>query len=160
MILAHLEVYDHCEHEDGGNEVHEVGQVLSVECFSQGTHLVRAGGQQMKESNDCSLKLSTWRNHRNHNVNRCTVNIALFWNESDDSELTSASVDGSGAEGFPDDGFADVGGDEERDTRAQAVALLEQLVQQQDNQTCNEELKETDRRFRLSPFTLLSTCLQ
>ena len=38
--------------------------------------------------------------------------------------LTSASVDGCGAEGFPDDGFTDVGGNEERDSRAQTVALL------------------------------------
>lgn len=56
--------------------------------------------------------------------------------------LTSAGVDGGGAEGFPDNGLTDVGGDEERDTRAQTVALLEQLVQQQDNQTCNEELEK------------------
>lgn len=56
---AHLEVYDYCKHKDGGDEVHEVRQVLSVEGLSQGAHLVRAGGQKMKESNDGSLKLST-----------------------------------------------------------------------------------------------------
>ena len=55
--------------------------------------------------------------------------------------LTSASVDSGGAEGLPDDCLANVGGDEEGDTRAEAIALLKQLVQQQDNQTCNEELK-------------------
>lgn len=51
---------------------------------------------------------------------------------------TSASVDSGGAEGLPDDCLTDVGGNEERDTRAQPVALLEQLIQQQDNQTCHK----------------------
>ena len=60
LLPAHLEVYDHCKHKDSGDEVHEVRQVLSVEGFSQGAHLVRAGGQQMEESNDGSLKLRTW----------------------------------------------------------------------------------------------------
>lgn len=58
VLSANLEVYDHCKHKDGGDEVHKVGQVLSVEGLSQGTHLVCAGGQQMEESNDGSLKLS------------------------------------------------------------------------------------------------------
>lgn len=58
------------------------------------------------------------------------------------STHTSASVDGGGAEGLPDDCLADVGGNEERDSRAQTIALLEQLIQQQDNQTCNKELKK------------------
>lgn len=53
---------------------------------------------------------------------------------------TSAGVDRGGAEGLPDDGLTDVGRNEERDTRTQTITLLEQLVQQQDDQTCNEEL--------------------
>lgn len=55
---------------------------------------------------------------------------------------TSAGVDSGGAEGLPHNCLADVGCNEERDTRAQAVSLLEQLVQQQDNQTCNKQLKK------------------
>lgn len=58
------------------------------------------------------------------------------------STHTSASVDSGGAEGLPDNCLTDVGCNEERDTRAQAIALLEQLVQQQDNQTCNKQLKK------------------
>lgn len=60
------------------------------------------------------------------------------------STHTSASVDSGGAEGLPDDCLTDVGCNEERDTRAQAIALLEQLVQQQDNQTCNKQLKKQE----------------
>ena len=42
---------------------------------------------------------------------------------------TTTSVDGSRAEGFPDYSLTDVGGNEERDTRAEAITLLEKLVQ-------------------------------
>lgn len=38
--------------------------------------------------------------------------------------LTSAGVDGGWAEGLPDNGLTDVGSNEERDSRAQAIALL------------------------------------
>lgn len=55
---------------------------------------------------------------------------------------TSASVDSGGAKCLPDDCLTDVGGNEERDTRAQTIALLEQLIQQQDNQTCNKQLQK------------------
>ena len=78
------------------------------------------------------------------------------------SARTSARVDGGGAEGLPHDRLTDVGCDEERDTGAQTVALLEQLVQQQDDQTGDKELKEkTDGRFVLrrinQPFKQPST---
>lgn len=58
---------------------------------------------------------------------------------------TSACVDSGGAEGLPDDCLTDVGCNKERDTRAQTVALLKQLIQQQDNQTCNKKLKKQAR---------------
>jgi hypothetical protein len=50
---------------------------------------------------------------------------------------TSAGVDSGGREGLPDDGLADVGGNEQGDAGAQTVALLQQLVQQQHDQACN-----------------------
>lgn len=56
--MTDLEVNDDAKHEDGGQEVHQVGQVLSVEGLSQGPHLVVLGGQQMEESNNSSLKFS------------------------------------------------------------------------------------------------------
>ena len=51
-----------------------------------------------------------------------------------------ASVDGCRAKSLPDNGLADIGGDEKRDTGTKTVALLKQLVQQQYNQTSNKEL--------------------
>jgi hypothetical protein len=39
-------------------------------------------------------------------------------------QCTSASVNGSGTKGLPDNGFTDVGGNKEGNTRPQAVTLL------------------------------------
>lgn len=62
---------------------------------------------------------------------------------------TSASVHSGGAEGLPDNCLTDVGGNEEGDTRAKTVALLEELIQQQNNQTCHKELEtETECRSK------------
>jgi hypothetical protein len=74
-------------------------------------YLVRAGRKEVEQGNHGALELSA-----------------------------TTSVDGSGAEGLPDDGLANVGSDEQGDTRAQTVALLEQLVEEQDNDTGNDEL--------------------
>lgn len=78
------------------------------------------------------------------------------------SPHTSASVDGGGAEGLPDDCLTDVGCNEERDTRAQAIALLEQLIQQQDNQTCNKQLRRQEGglfRVSVGKNQLFSSCI-
>ncbi len=95
----YLEVYDHAKDDNGGHEVGQVGQVLSVEGFPEGAHLVLAGGQQVEERDDGALELGA-----------------------------SAGVDGRRRERLPDDGLADVGGDEEGNSRPEAVALLEELV--------------------------------
>jgi hypothetical protein len=52
--------------------------------------------------------------------------------EGDDGALelgAAARVDGGGRERLPDDGLADVGGDEQGDARAKSVPLLQQLIQ-------------------------------
>ncbi len=54
-----LEVYDHSKDEDCGDEVQEIGQVLSVEGLSQCSHFISTSGQQVEQSNNSSLKLST-----------------------------------------------------------------------------------------------------
>ena len=56
---TYLEVYDDSEDENGGHEVHEVGQVLPVEGLSQSPHLVLAGGQQVEEGNHSTLELGS-----------------------------------------------------------------------------------------------------
>ena len=47
-LWTHLEIDDNGKDEDGGNQVHEVGEVLAVECLSKGSDLVCAGGQQVE----------------------------------------------------------------------------------------------------------------
>lgn len=52
------------------------------------------------------------------------------------------SVDGGGAERLPHDRFADVGGDEEGDARSESVALLEQLVEEENDEPGDEQLDD------------------
>lgn len=98
--VAYLEVDDDGKDEHGGEEVHQVGQVLAVEGFAQRSHLIVTSGQEMEEGNDATFELSA-----------------------------TASVDRCWTERFPDDCLADVGGNEQRNARAETVALLEQLVE-------------------------------
>lgn len=63
--------------------------------------------------------------------------------QGDDGALelgAPSGVDGSRGEGLPDDGLANVGGDEERYARTEAVAFLEQFVEQEDDQTGDKQL--------------------
>ena len=88
-----MEVYDDAKDEDGGHEVHEVGQVLPVEGLPEGADLVLAGGEQVEERDHGALELGA-----------------------------AAGVDGGGGETLPDDRLADVGGDEQGDTGAETVS--------------------------------------
>ena len=106
-----LQVDDSGEDEEGGQEVHDVGKVLAVEGLVQGALLVGPGQEKVEESDDGTFELGA-----------------------------TASVDGRGGEGLPDDRLANVGSDEQRDTAAETVALLEELVEQNNNQTSNNEL--------------------
>ena len=81
-----MEVDNYHEDEDSGEEVGEVGEVGSVEGLLQGPHLIVSTDQQVDGGDDGSLVLHS-----------------------------APVVDGVGGEGFPDNGFADVGGDEQRD---------------------------------------------
>ena len=61
-------------------------------------------------------------------------------NESTLEFRSAASVDGSGREGLPDDGLANVGGDKKRDTGTETIPLLEKFVEENDNEGGNDEL--------------------
>ena len=113
-----MEVDNRSENSQGCEQVHDVGEMLSVEGLAEGTSLVGPSDQKVEKSDDCSLEL-----------------------------LSTASIDGGGREGLPDDGFADVCGDEERDARSQTIALLEQFIEQNHHQARNDQLdnqKEAD----------------
>ena len=113
-----LQVDNSGEDQESGQQVHDVGKVLAVESLVQSTLLVGPGQEKVEQGDDGTLELGA-----------------------------TTSVDGGGGEGLPDNGLANVGSDEERDTRAQTVALLEELIQQNDNETSNNQLdnqKDTD----------------
>jgi len=110
-----LEVDDDHEHQNGSQQVGDVGEVLTVESFLQGTDLVTTGDQQVEKSNNSSFELSS-----------------------------SSGVDGGGGEGLPDNVLTDVGGNKERDTRSKTVSLLQELIQDDDDDTSEEELHDDE----------------
>ena len=68
--------------------------------------------------------------------------------ESDQSTLkfgSTACVNGGGRKGLPDDGLADVGSDEQGDTGAKSVPLLEELVKEDDNKCGNNQLYNQEK---------------
>ncbi len=71
--------------------------------------------------------------------------------EGDDGAFelsTTTSVNGSGGEGLPNNVLANVGGDEEGNTRAQTVALLQQLVLEEYSQYERRETTVQDKKER------------
>ena len=110
-----LEVDDGNEDDNGGNQVHDVGEVLAVESLLESTLLVGPGHEEVEESDDGTLEL------------RATT-----------------GVDGGRRESLPHDGLANVGGNEQRDTASKAVALLEKFVEENDNHTSNDELEDEE----------------
>jgi hypothetical protein len=109
----HLEV-DHDQEDDhGGQQVVDVGQVGAVEGLLERLHLVAARHEEVEQRDDRALELGAAR-----------------------------AADGVGAEGLPDDGLADVGGDEQGDAAADAVALLEELVEADHDDAGKDELRD------------------
>lgn len=110
-----LEVDDSTENDDGGDQVHDVGEVLAVERLLERNSLVGPGEEQVDKGNESTLELRT-----------------------------ATSVDGGGRESLPHDGLANVGGNEERDTAAETVALLEELVEEDNDQTSDHQLNDEE----------------
>ena len=65
---------------------------------------------------------------------------------------TFSGVDSSWTECFPHNCLTNVCGNEKGNTRSETVAFLEELVQQQDNQTGNEKLHKTIINNKLKSF--------
>ena len=57
---------------------------------------------------------------------------------------TFSSVVGCWAECLPNNRLADIRGNEQRDAGAKAIALLQQLIQQNDNDSGQEKLQDQD----------------
>lgn len=110
-----LKVDDSRKDEEGRDEVHDVGEILSVEGFVKGTLLIWPCQEQVKERNDSAFE---------------------FW--------PTACVNGGRGESLPDDRLADVCGNEKRDTASKAVSLLEKFVQENNNQASNNQLEDEE----------------
>ena len=110
-----MEVDDDHEDERSRDEVGDVGEVLSVKRLNEGRPLVVPRDEEVEERDDGSLELSS---------------------------LTG--VDGGGGEGLPDYVLTYVGGDEEGDSGPEAVALLEELIEDNNNETSEDELEDNE----------------
>jgi hypothetical protein len=110
-----LEVDNSGEDKKGRQEIHHVREVLAVKGLTQSSLFVGPGEQKVEESDDSTLEFRS-----------------------------TTGVDGRGGESLPDNRLANVGSNEERDTTAQAVTLLEQLVQKNDNKTSHNELNDQE----------------
>lgn len=108
-----LEVDDSSENNGGGDEVHDVGKATTPEGLTKSAALVVPGEEEVEEGNKSTLK---------------------FW--------STASVNGSGRECLPDNGLANVGSNEERDTRTETITLLEKFVEENDNESGDDELDD------------------
>lgn len=71
-------------------------------------------GWQTEWLQACAAALLTHFQHTSSKTRAVAVTV----------QCTSASVNGSGTKGLPDNGFTDVGGNKEGNTRPQAVTLL------------------------------------
>jgi hypothetical protein len=79
--------------------------------------------------------------------------------EGDDGTFefgTTTSVDGGGRERFPDDGFTNVGGDEQRDTGSETITFLEEFVEKDDNEGGDDELDDEKEANSCSKFGRLT----
>ena len=87
-----LEVYYYRKDEDGGQEVHQVWKILTVEGLTKSTDLVLTGSEEMEECDDGALEFCS------------TSSVHCGW-----------------WEGFPHDCFANICGNEEGNSWAETV---------------------------------------
>lgn len=77
--------------------------------------------------------------------NECTLE---FW--------STAGVDGGRRERFPDDGLANVGSNEERDTGTETVTLLEKFIEENDDESGDDELDDQQKADTSTEVTWLA----
>ena len=84
LVCTYLEVDDDGKDQNGGKQIHQIGQILTVERFAECANFVGARSQEMEECDDTAFEF-----------------------------CAAANVDGRWTEGFPNDCFTDVRGNEE-----------------------------------------------
>ena len=108
-----LEVDDDGEDDDGREQIHQVRQAVAPERLAERAALVVPREEEVEERDDGALEFGA-----------------------------AAGVDGRGREGLPDDGLADVRGNEEGDAGPEAVALLEELIEEDDDEGGRDKLDD------------------
>ena len=105
-----LEVDDDGKDNDGREQAHNIRQPLPPESLAQRTAFIVPREQEVEHGDNGTLELGP-----------------------------TADVDGGGGEGLPDDRLADVGGNKQIDAGSKTVALLEELVEEDDDEGSNDE---------------------
>ena len=122
-----LEVDNSGENDDGCDEVHDVGKATTPESLTKSAALVVPGEEKVEKGNECTLEFRS-----------------------------TAGVDGGGRECLPDDGLANVGSNEERDTGTETVTLLEKFVEEDDNESGDDELDNQQKADTSTEVTWLA----
>mmetsp|Transcript_18997 Transcript_18997/g.41280 ORF Transcript_18997/g.41280 Transcript_18997/m.41280 type:complete len:357 (-) Transcript_18997:258-1328(-) len=122
-----LEVDDNNKDQDGSQKIGQVGKILTVEGLTKGLHLIGTSDEKMEKSDDSTFEFGT-----------------------------STGVDSGGTECLPNNGFANVGSDENRNTRSKTVTLLQKLVQSKDNKTRAEKLEDNQNSITCTDGTKIS----
>lgn len=107
-----LQVDNSEEHEYSGQDLEHVRQVLSVESLQEGSLLVLSGAQQVEQGDNCTVEFSALTGSR-----------------------------GGRSKSLPHNLLTNVGGSEQGNTGTETIALLQQFVQQDDNDTGKHQLQ-------------------
>jgi len=112
-----LEINHRTEHQNRRQQIRHVRQSSSVKRLLQRTRLILSRHQQMEHRNHCSFILrSSWASARHRR------------------------------KGLPDDRLADVRRNKQRNRTSQSVSLLQQLIQQDHQDTGNKQLNHNQHR--------------
>ena len=122
-----LEVDNDGKNNDSREQAHNVGKPLPPEGLAQGTTFIMPGEEEVEQRNDGTFKLGS-----------------------------TANVDGGRGKGLPDDGLADVGGNEQVDTGSETVTFLKEFVEEDDDEGSDDELDDEEKTNTSTEVTWLA----
>jgi hypothetical protein len=119
-----LEIDDDQSDNHGREQVAKVWGILSINSLLKSVKLVWLGQQEVEESDDASFEFGSL-----------------------------ISSNGDWGEAFPEDTLADIGGNEEGDTRSETVSLLEELIKHKHHESSQEKLGNDQKGSDQTKFT-------
>ena len=122
-----LKVDDSGENDGGGNEVHNVWKAGTPEGLTKSATLVVPGEEEVEEGNKGTLEFRS-----------------------------TTGIDGGGGKCLPYDGLANVGSNEERDTRTKTITLLEKFIEKNDDESGDDELDDQQKADTRAEVTWLA----